>query len=286
MIGLAQHLINGIVIGGTYAMMGVGLTLVFGVMGLVNFAHGEAYMVAAFLLYTGAQLLNLPYLAGFALALAGSAVLAYLWERGALRRLYDKPEEAGLLATIGLSVLLQNLALLIWGGTPKSIPDPIPVSSISLGPLQITPARLLIVLIALAVILGLAWWMQKTRLGKAVRATFQDREIAAANGVDVRKVYSLVFIGGSLLTALAGVLLAPIFVVTPNMGVGVTNKSFVIGIVGGLGNFTGAVIAGLVIGITESLTAAYFGGEVQDAVGFLIAIVIMLLRPRWLSAGV
>lgn len=278
-----QSIINGLIIGGTYAMMGIGLTLIFGVMNVVNFAHGEFYMLGAFFLFTMFGLLDFGYFPALVISLLAIILFAYLVERFLLRRMRDEPLDNGMILTIGLSIVLQNIALLVWGGTPKNIDLGLPVTSIPIGPLVITPVRLVIAVIAIAVILLFGLFLQKTKLGTAVRATFQDRDMASAVGININNIYSLTFVAGSLMAALAGMLLAPIYVVLPTMGDLVNAKAFAVAIAGGLGNFPGAVIAGLLLGVAESLGSTYISSGYKDAIGFLLIVIVLVTKPKWLT---
>ena len=266
-------------------MMGIGLTLIFGVMKVVNFAHGEFYMLGSFFLYTAFILLGLPLIPSILLSLLTLALAAGLCERYLLRPIRDLPMDNNMIMMIGLSILLQQAALLIWGGVPKNIPLPFNVASIAIGPLAVTPVRLGIVVIAITTILALGLFLARTRLGKAVRATFQDKEMAMAVGVNIHHIYLFVFIVGCLMAGLAGLLLAPIYVLLPTMGIIVTNKSFAVAIVGGLGNFPGAIYAGLILGVAESLAAAYISSGYKDAIAFILLVVILVWNPRWIRVS-
>ncbi|KUO79004.1 MAG: ABC transporter permease [Desulfosporosinus sp. BRH_c37] len=283
MIQLIQNIINGLIIGGTYAMMGIGLTLIFGVMNVVNFAHGEFYMLGAFFLFTTFGILHIGYVPSIILSLVFVAVFALVVERFLLRRMRDKPLDNGMILTIGLSILMQNVALLIWGGTPKNISLGMSMSSIQIGAIVVTPVRLIIAVIAIVVILLFGLFLQKTKLGTAVRATFQDREMASAVGININHIYGLTFIAGSLMAALAGILLAPIYVLLPTMGDQVNAKAFAVAITGGLGNFPGAIIAGLLLGVAESLGSAYISSGYKDAIGFILIVIVLVTKPKWLT---
>ena len=285
MLEFLQNILNGLIIGGTYAMMGIGLTLIFGVMNVVNFSHGDFYMLGAFFLYTTFGLLHFGYIPSITLSLLAMGIFAILVERVLLRRMRDKPLDNGMILTIGLSILLQNVALLVWGGTPKNISLGLSVKSISVGPLVVTPVRLIIAVIAIVIILLFGLFLQKTKLGTAIRATFQDRDMAAAVGININHIYALTFVVGSLMAALAGMLLAPIYVVLPTMGNLVNAKAFAVAIAGGLGNFPGAVIAGLLLGVAESLGAAYISSGYKDAIGFILIVIVLVAKPKWLTGS-
>ena len=282
MIELVQHLLNGFLIGGIYALMGIGLTLIFGVMNVVNFAHGQFYMLGAFVVYTVFTLAGVPYVLALVVAALAVGLLGMITERLLLRPIRDQPADVPMLATIGLSIFLANMALIIWDPTPKDTGLPFPLVGVKVGPLTLTPMRLFVLVAAFVIIAGSHLFLQRSRMGKAIRATFQDREAAALMGVDVDVVNMVTFGWGAAMAALAGGLLAPIFQVFPTMGAIVTAKSFAVVIVGGLGSFPGAILAGLLLGIAESLGAGYVSSGYRDAIAFILIIVVLVVRPTGL----
>ncbi len=279
---LLQHLVNGLMLGGTYALLGIGLTMIFGIMNVVNFAHGEFYAAGAFATYALLVLGGLPFFASLAGAVAGGVVLGALVERLVLRPLRAEPLETTMLVMIGLWILLQNLELLIWGGVPQSIPHPFSPFPLELGPVLVTPISLFVFAAALGLVLALHLALTRTRWGCAMRATFQDRQTAALMGIPVDRIYTATFAVGAGLSAAAGALLGPVFVVYPSMGDLASLKAFSVVIVGGLGNIGGATAAGLLLGVAESLGAGYVSSGYKDAVGFLMIILVLLFRPEGL----
>lgn len=277
-----QHLLNGLMIGGIYALMGIGLTLIFGIMNVVNFAHGEFYMLGAFGVLTLFTFMGIPYLVSLAL----TAVLFFLFggivERLVLRPLKDQPVDVPMLATIGLSIFLANLALIIWDPTPKDIGMPFPLVGIQVGPISLTPIRVFVFIAALSIIFGSHLFLRYTKLGTAIRATFQDRNAAALMGINTNLMNLLTFAWGTSLAAVAGGLLGPIFQVFPTMGAVASSKSFAVVIAGGLGNFPGAILAGLLLGVAESLGAGYISSGYRDAIAFVLIIVVLIFRPTGL----
>ncbi len=284
MEALLQHLVNGLVLGGTYALLGVGLTLIFGLMSVVNFAHGEFYTLGAYAAFAALALAG----AGFAVALAGAivlgALLGALCERVLLRPLRGESIDTTMLVMIGVWIAMQNGELLVWGGVAKSIPHPFPTAPLVLGPLSIAPLRLFVFVTALALILGAHLLIQRTRLGRAMRATFQDRDTAALMGVKVERIHTVTFAFGSALAAAAGALLGPIFLAYPSMGDLAALKAFSVVILGGLGNFAGATVGGLLLGIAEEMGAGYISSGYRDAVGFVIILLVLVFRPSGLFA--
>jgi branched-chain amino acid transport system permease protein len=281
---LPQHLVNGLVLGGTYALLGIGLTLIFGLMNVVNFAHGEFYTLGAYATFAALALSGLPFLAALAVAIAAGVLLGALTERVLLRPLRGESIDSIMLVMIGLWIAMQNTELLVWGGVAKSIPHPFPTAPLVLGPLGIAPLRLFVLAAALALILGAHLIIQRTRLGRAMRATFQDADTAALMGVRIARIHTATFAIGSGLAAAAGALLGPIFLAYPSMGDLASLKAFCVVILGGLGNVAGATLGGLVLGVAEELGAGYVSSGYRDAVGFVIIILVLLLRPSGLFA--
>jgi branched-chain amino acid transport system permease protein len=279
---LLQHIVNGLIIGGGYALMGIGLTLIFGIMRVVNFAHGEFYMLGAFLLFTLFGIMSVNFFAGALLAVVGVTLVGAVVERTILKPLRDQPIEIPMLAMVALSVILQNAAILLWDPSPKTIRHPFSPIPLMLGPIHVVSIRIFAGLVAVALIVGAHLFIRKTRLGKAMRATFQDREMAELVGVDIDRVHTVTFSFGAALAGASGVLLGAIFWVYPAMGDLAALKSFAVVIMGGLGNFPGAIVGGVLLGVAESLGAGYVSSGYKDAIGFLMIIVLLLFRPQGL----
>jgi len=279
-----QHLVNGLVLGGTYALLGIGLTLIFGLMNVVNFAHGEFYTLGAYATFAALSLTRVDFFPALGLAMVVGALGGAVTERLLLRPLRGESIDTVMLVMIGVWIVLQNAELLVWGGIAKSIPHPFPTAPLVLGPLSIAPLRLFVLFAALALI-GLAWLaIHRTRLGMAMRATFQDRDTAALMGVPIGRIHTVTFAFGSALAAAAGALLGPIFLAYPSMGDLASLKAFSVVILGGLGNLAGATLGGIILGIAEELGAGYVSSGYRDAVGFAIIIAVLLLRPSGLLA--
>ncbi len=281
---LLQHLVNGLVLGGTYALLGIGLTLIFGLMHLVNFAHGEFYTLGAYATFAALALAGLNFFLAVAAAIVAGAVLGALCERVLLAPLRGESIDTTMLVMIGLWIAMQNGELLVWGGVAKSIPHPFPTAPWTFGPVSIAPLRVFVLAAAAALIVAAHLVIQRTTLGRAMRATFQDRDTAALMGVRIGRIYMLTFAFGSALAAAAGALLGPIFLAYPSMGDLASLKAFSVVILGGLGNLAGATVGGLLLGIAEELGAGYVSSGYRDAVGFVIIILVLLLRPSGLFA--
>lgn len=280
-----QHLVNGTVLGGTYALLGIGLTLIFGVMRVVNFAHGELYAFGAFMAYGLVALLGLDFFVSlFLAALLGTALGAVI-ERVLLRPLRGADIDSVMLAMIGAALVLQNANMWAWGGVAKLVPSPFLGTPLVFGPVSVLPLRLFVLGVACALLLAFWILLDRTRAGIAMRATFQDPETAALMGVRVSWVSTATFAIGSGLAAAAGALLGPVFMVSPTMGDLVGLKAFAIVILGGLGNLPGAVIGGFALGYVEEFGGGFVSTEYRDAFGFLLIILVLAIRPQGLIAA-
>ena len=280
---LAIELIGqGLIIGSGYALIAVGLTMIFGLMNLANFAHGEFYMLGAYFAFSAVRLLRLDYFAAVAVAVAVTMVIGLVLDRLIFRRLRREPIMSATMATIGLSILLQFLAQIVWGAYPLSIKNPFPPEPLALGPVIVPANRLFIIAVTIAVIVLFHWLLKSTRLGKAIRATFQNKESAALVGIDIERVYTAAFTIGAGLAAISGALLGSVFTLFPTMGGFATLKAFIVVIVGGMGSFVGAIVSGLLLGVAEALGAGFVSSDYKDAVGFLVVIVVLLFAPHGL----
>ena len=281
MSDLGQYLGNGLVLGAIYALMAAGLTLVFGYMGVVNFAHGEFYMIGAYLAYTVTVILDWPFAIGVLVAALGAAALGLVINWGILQPLRKyETLEMPMLATIGLAIMLPNLAIIFWNPVPKSAGSPVPAASIDLGIMRLSSASLFVIVMALVFILSSHLFISRTRAGLTMRGTFQDSTASWLMGVNVTRVYALTFAFGAVLAALSGVLIATIFNITPSMGTLATGKAFVVVILGGLCSFPGAVAGGLLLGLVEGFGAGYISAGYKDTFGLLVLILVLLLRPQ------
>jgi branched-chain amino acid transport system permease protein len=281
---LLQHLVNGLVLGGTYALLGIGLTLIFGLMNVVNFAHGEFYTLGAYATFAALTLADLNFFAALVLAIVCGLVVGAVTEFLLVRPLRRESIDTVMLVMIGVWIAMQNSELLLWGGVAKSIPHPFSTAPLTLGGVSLAPLRLFVLVAALGLIAGAHLLIHRTRLGRAMRATFQDADTAALMGVRIRRIYTATFAIGSGLAAAAGALLGPIFIAYPSMGDLASLKAFSVVILGGLGNIAGATVGGLVLGVAEELGAGYVSSGYRDAVGFVIIIAVLLLRPSGLFA--
>jgi branched-chain amino acid transport system permease protein len=275
----AQLLINGIVIGATYALVAIGLTLIFGMMRVVNFAHGEFYMLGAYVAISAATEYGLGYFAALPVAVVLIALVGFGFEQIFLRPLRNADILATALVTIGLSIFLQNTALLLWGPRPGQVDDPFAGAVIAVAGVGVTTIRLFALTVAVIAMSSLGLVIKYTKLGRMMRATFQDRDAAALQGIEVDHVFSLSFIIGVALASLAGALLSAVFVVSPDMGNMANLKSFAVVILGGLGDVPGAVAGGFLLGLAESFGAGYVSAGYKDSISFLLLIMVLLIRP-------
>jgi len=281
---LFQHLVNAFMLGGTYALLGIGLTLIFGIMRVVNFTHGELYSFGAYIVYLAAAALGLNFFLSLAVAIVAGFLLGSLIELALLRPMRRADIDTTMLVMIGAWIVLQNTELLLWGGVAKAVPAPFAETPLVLGPVSVAPLRVFVLGAALLLIVGTYALINRTKLGRAMRATFQDSETAALMGVNVSAIYTATFAIGSGLAAAAGALLGPVFLVTPTMGDLASLKAFAIVILGGLGNIQGATIGGFILALVEEIGAGYISSGYRDAMGFLIIILVLLFKPTGLFA--
>lgn len=281
---LAQHIINALILGGTYALLGIGLTMIFGIMRVVNFTHGELYTFGAYMMYAYVMLLGLNFFASIAVAILLGVLLGALIEFVLLRPLRGADIDTTMLVMIGAWIFLQNTEQFAWSGIAKSVDSPFPAEPLVIGAVSVSWNRVFVFVMAVALIAVTYLLINRTKLGKAMRATFQDPDTASLMGIRINRIYTITFAFGSGLAAAAGALLGPVFVVTPTMGDMAALKAFAIVILGGLGNIAGATIGGFVLAFIEELGAGYISSGYRDAMGFLVIILILLLRPQGLFA--
>jgi branched-chain amino acid transport system permease protein len=284
MIEFLQHIINTFILGSTYALLGIGLTLIFGIMRVVNFAHGELYSFGAYALYLVAVLLGLNFFVALVVAIVAGCLLGALLEIVLLRPMRGADIDTTMLVMIGAMIVLQNGEQFVWGGVAKSVSTPFPQLPLVIGPFSVSWLRVFVLFAAIALIALSYLLINRTKLGKAMRATFQDRDAAALMGVNIQFIYMATFAVGSSLAAAAGALLGPVYVISPQMGNLASLKAFAIVILGGLGSIVGATIGGFMLALAEELGAGYISSGYRDAMGFLIIIAVLLFKPTGLFA--
>ena len=293
-----QQLVNGLVLGSIYALVALGYTMVYGILGLINFAHGDICMIGALTALTVAQALaamGLPAPLVLVLsALAAVAVCSALGvsiERAAYRPLRRAPRLAPLITAIGVSILLQYSAALIWGKQYLSMPELVKPSEIAVGGVHLTDLQAFIFLLACAIMGGLLWFIRSTRAGRAMRATEQNPDVAGLMGVNVNHVIALTFLLGSAVGAVAGVMVVLYYGIGHYfMGFMLGLKAFTAAVLGGIGNVAGAMLGGLLLGVVESLATGYIGdltggvlgSNYRDIFAFLVLILVLVFRPSGL----
>lgn len=288
-----SQLVEGVALGGVYALIALGYTMVYGVLGLINFAHSDVFMLGAFAGIFGAMLFGpqpaglIPFVGTMMLSMLACAALGVTIERLAYRPVRNAPKLTPLVTAIGVSILLQNLAVLKFGSTPRSFPSLIPSQALHLGPVTTNLVKLIDLGAALGLMVLLTLLVQRTRVGKAMRAISTNIDAARLMGVATDRVIAMTFALGSMLAAAGGILFAldqPR--VEPLMGVQPGLKAFVAAVLGGIGNIPGAMIGGLVIGLVEQLSAAYVSSSFAPAIVFSILVAVLLLRPQGLLGRV
>ncbi len=295
---LLQQILNGLILGSLYAMVALGYTMVYGILELINFAHGEIVMLGAMVAVSVLAVLTalgvpvpLALLAALTAAVAVCVATGVLVERVAYRPLRNAPRLAPLITAIGVSIVLQNLAMIFWGRQYLSFPPVLDIQIYEFAGATITNVQILIVAVAAVTMGGLLLLVQRTRLGRAMRATAQNREVAGLMGVDVNRVIAATFAVGSALAAVAGLLIAAYYGIAHyNMGFILGLKAFSAAVLGGIGNIPGALLGGLLLGVIESLGAGYIGdltggflgSHYQDIFAFFILILVLIFRPSGL----
>ncbi|HKQ57722.1 MAG TPA: branched-chain amino acid ABC transporter permease [Candidatus Eisenbacteria bacterium] len=286
-----QQLVNGITWGSVYALIALGYTMVYGILRLINFAHGDVYMLGAFFAYytarfTGAATNPSPLMAAFTLlvAMLGCAVVGFVIERFAYKPVRRSSRLSALITAIGVSLLLENGGQLIFGADPKFFPQIIRATNIPLGMgVTISNQQVIILVVSLSLMLALRFIVLHTRAGKAMRAVSYSHTAAALMGISVDRIITMTFVLGSMLAAAAGVLVAlqnPR--IEPYMGIMPGLKAFVAAVLGGIGNIPGAVLGGLVMGVAEVMVVGYLSPTWRDAIAFVLLILILLVRPQGL----
>jgi branched-chain amino acid transport system permease protein len=282
---ILQQGINGIVVGGLYVLVALGLTLIYGVLVQINFAHADIVTLGAFAAYFVAQLLSGNYFVGIAVALLVGGVLGWLINAAIFAPLRKQRSELlPLIATIGVSIMLQNAMLLLFGPIPYAFNTPYSSKVIRIGSLFFTLQNVLIIFVSAVTIALLYTFLKFTFLGKALRAVSQDRDTAALMGINPNSLIMLTFIIASSLAGLSGALLGPVLVLTPFAGTSVIVKSFAIVIIGGFGNVEGTIIAGLIVGLIESYTTQFLDPGWIDIVVFALLLIMLAVRPTGLIA--
>ncbi len=277
-----QATINGLLEGGLLALVAVGFSLVWGVMNIVNLAHGGLVLIGAYIAWKLNASLGLEPLLGMPVAAAALLAAGYLIQRYLINLVVNAPIWMTLLLTFGLSLLLVNGLVLLFTGDFRSIPTSYGSKGISIGDVRVPYARLIAFAIAVGFTLALVWFMNRTRLGLAIKATGMDRGAARLMGIKVRQVYGITFGIAAGLAGAAGAIYGTIDTFSPADAGGFTLQSFVIAVLGGLGNMWGALVGGILLGVVQAWSGQYLGGTLINAVSFAVLVIVLVVRPAGL----
>ena len=280
---IGQVIISGLLAGALYSMVALGLALIYGVMRVINIAHGTLLMLGAYTTFWWFRLLGInPYLS-LLVALPLMFLLGMLIQRTLVTRVVDAPELSSLLLTFGISIALVNVAQLAFTSDVRSVE--FLTGAFLVGPFALSKSRLVSFAFALVITLFAFWFLQKTKLGKAIRATSQSSEVAMVCGINVQRIHLYSFGIASALAAAGGSLVAVIVAIQPEMGTVYTFKSFLVIVLGGAGNYPGALLGGMLLGLVEQLSSLFLTTQVSEAVAYVLLVLVLLLRPTGLLGG-
>lgn len=279
-----QQIINGLSLGFVYALIAIGYTMVYGIIGLINFAHGDIYMVGAYFGFLASTYLKLPFIPTLLIAMIGAALLGVIIEKIAYKPLRNSPKISLLITAIAISLLLENVVKLIMGSDAQTYPDKLlPQHMIKLGELTIDSRKLIIILVSIVLVIILQYVVFRTKTGKAMRAASFDKDAAALMGINVNSIISITFAIGSALAGAAGVLVGILYSgIDPYLGIMPGLKAFVAAVLGGIGIIPGALFGGLIMGLVETFSRAYISSSYTDAIAFSILIIILIIKPSGL----
>ncbi len=280
---LGQYLINGIAQGSIYALVALGYTMVYGIIRLINFAHGEFYMVGAFIGFYSISILSMPLWLALLMAMAGAGLLAVVVEKLVYKPIRHAGRIAALITALGVSLFLQNFGQITIGAEPKAFPKPYEDNTYFLGELMITKTQIIIFCITIILMFALRWLVKSTKVGKAMRATSFNKDAAMLMGINTERIISLTFFIGACLAGAAGVMVGMYYnTIEPMMGLIPGLKAFVAAVLGGIGIIPGAALGGFVLGIAENLVTGFWESTYRDAIAFGILILILLIKPSGL----
>ena len=283
MSNLIQQLVNGVALGSIYALMALGYTMVYGIIGLINFAHGDIYMVGAFVGFSLVTTAGVGVFSALIISMIFTALLGVIIERIAYKPLRGSTRIAALITAIGVSMLLQNVMIALKGPEVRAFPADLPALSLNFGSFSINSQQLLILVVTIVLMIALQVIVQKTKLGQAMRAVSVDDQAAQLMGINANTIISFTFLICSALAGAAGVLVGIYYnSLSPLMGVNIGTKTFVAAVVGGIGSIPGAMCGGLIIGLVETFVAMVGLSTWKDAVVYAILIVILLVKPTGL----
>ncbi|MCI6019263.1 MAG: branched-chain amino acid ABC transporter permease [Clostridiales bacterium] len=277
-----SYLINGVSLGSVYAIIALGYTMVYGIAKMLNFAHGDVIMVGGYVVFTTVSTWGMPPIAGLIISVCVCTILGMVIERVAYKPLRNATPLAVLITAIGVSYLLQNIALLIFSASPKSFTSIVTIPALSLagGQIIVSGETIVTIISCVVIMIALMLFIRKTKAGQAMLAVSEDRGAATLMGVNVNGTIALTFAIGSGLAAIAGVLLCSAYpTLTPYTGAMPGIKAFVAAVFGGIGSIPGAFIGGILLGVIENLAKAYISSQMADAIVFAVLIVVLLVRP-------
>ena len=280
-----QLVVQGILLGGIYGLIALGLSLIFGVMGVINFAHGQMMVMGMYVSYWIFVLLGLdPYLS-LVIVAAVIFVLGYAIQSTLVNRILDYPEAMQVLPLVSLGLILENTALLFWGPDPRSPQTALSLNTFWIGSVMVDVSRLIAFVVAIVITIFIFLFLKKTTSGKRIRAAADNRTGAIVVGINVTRIYNISFAIGAATTGAAGALLLPLMPISPHIGHDFTLTAFVVVILGGMGNLLGALVGGLILGMAESLATLFLPATLKQVVSFSFLIIIMLFRPQGILGG-
>lgn len=285
---ILYYLVNGLPIGAIYALVALGYSLIYASAGVLNWSQGDMVMLGAFIGYNLHCLLGLNFILALLITTPAVACIGMLVERivlGSLRKRSSPPVNV-VIGTLGVAIICRNLALAIWGPDAQLFRSPVGSVPVEIGTLRLFPQDIFILILGIALMILLQYFLKYTREGKALRAVAQDRMAASLMGIDVGKSDTLAFAASAAMGAVAGILIAPLFFVTFNMGAGIGLKGFVAAVVGGLGNIPGAIGGGFFLGLIESFASGKISSGYRDAIAFTVLILILWLKPAGLFSKI
>ena len=278
-----QQIINGVALGSVYALIALGYTMVYGIVQLINFAHGDIYMVGAYVAFFAAGVLKTPFIITIIISMIACAILGLIIEKLAYKPVRKAPKVTSLITAIGVSLLLENLMRIYAGPTPRAFPSMIDVKIYHFERLQVNNIQIIMLAVSIILMILLQFIVLKTKVGKAMRAVSQDKDAAKLMGINIDRTISYTFAIGSSLAAVAGVLVGLAYQrIDPYMGIMPGLKAFIAAVLGGIGLIPGAVAGGFLMGIAETLTKGFISTQLSDAIAFAILIVILIFKPSGL----
>ncbi len=282
MIVFLQSLLSGVLVGGVYALIGIGLTLVFGVMRVINFAHGDLLMLGMYLAFFAFQLLHVDPFVSIVIVIPAMFLFGMLLQRAFINRVLDALPQNQILLTIGLGLILSNTMMLVFTSDYRILSTTYSSSSVRIGGISISEPLFFSFLITGVITFLLYTFLLRTNMGQAIRATAQDRDAAQLMGINVQAMSVLAFGLGSALAATAGALIAPTYYIYPQVGGAFTLKAFVIVVLGGMGSIVGATLGGIIIGVVESMAAVYISSGLKELFVYLLFLIVLLVKPSGL----